>query len=72
MEKLLPLTYHPEKFVVQDQYFHFGAELHDGSQFLQSHLETSVSDNGYNRLVWCAVPGANCCREPKAHRSETS
>jgi hypothetical protein len=67
IKQLLPLTYHAQKAVVQDDDLNIYAALHNGTQFLDGHLYTSVANNGYHRAVLCTVFGAYGCGQRKAH-----
>src|SRR5690606_3278880 len=72
MEQLLPLAYHTQETVVQNHNFHFGTELHNRTQLLNTHLYTAIAYNRNNITMRSTIPCANRCRQSKAHRAQSS
>src|SRR6218665_518789 len=72
MEELLPLSYHAEELVIEDDDLYIGFELHDGAKFLQCHLETTVADDRNSLSAWVTISGSDSCGECKSHGTQAA
>src|SRR5262245_57618130 len=59
MEQLLPLPYHAQELVIKNDDLYRGTELHNCTELLDRHLDTTISDNGYHLTVWSTVFGTD-------------
>src|SRR5579863_3670207 len=71
VEKFLPLAHHTKELIVQYDYFHINPCLHDGTQFLNGHLESSIASNGNYRSFRCSVFCTDGSRQCKSHGTES-
>src|SRR5579885_376369 len=51
VEKLLPLAYHPQIAVVEDSHLDRQAQVSNGCQFLDVHLDATIASNNPDRLI---------------------
>src|SRR5690606_20883145 len=72
MEQLLPLAYHAQEFVIEDKNFYFRTKLHNRSQFLDSHLNSPITNNGNDITLRCTIPCTDSRRKPETHRTKTA
>ena len=70
VEQLLPLPYHAQETVVEDDDFHIDPRLHDGAQLLNGHLNTPIADNGHHRPLRCPKLGPDGRRQRETHRAQ--
>src|SRR5215831_1958842 len=71
MKKLLPLAYHAQELVIEDNDLHINLALHNSAELLQGHLEASISYNGdhrsFRRTYFCTDSSRKC----KSHCPES-
>src|SRR5215203_1714366 len=72
VEELLPLADHPEVAVVQDGDLYVQAELPDGGELLDVHLDAAVAGDDPDRLVRIGERHAHRRRQREAHRAEAA
>ena len=71
-EKILPLPDHPEKPVVDDEYFDGQLVLDNRGQFLGIHLEPAITADGDDRKIGAGKGNAHRRGKRETHRSETT
>ena len=66
-EHRLPLTNIAQEVIVQQNHLHRSLLFHDGTQFLQVHLQAAVSHEYAYRAVRTSKSGTDSCRKAEAH-----
>ena len=72
LKNSLPLAYHSQEIVVKNDDLYIQIFLHDSSQLLDSHLDTTVAGKETDRTVRRSQLRSNGGGKAKAHRSQTS
>ncbi|CDD18300.1 unknown [Prevotella sp. CAG:732] len=70
--QILPLAHIAEVVVVQENHLDWCLLLHDGTQLLDVHLETAISEEATDSSVWRTESGTDGSRKSEAHGSETT
>src|SRR5690554_5566708 len=71
-EQLLPLTYHAKEIIVEENNLDRYLGLMNSSQFLDGHLESTVTNEKYHFPVWRTQFGSHCCRQTEANGSKST
>src|SRR5581483_11378210 len=71
-KQFLPLPYHPEIAVVDDDDLNGQRMIGDGGKLGDGHLEAAVAHNGEDQLIGTGELRADSGRDTKAHRAEAA
>ena len=61
-----------QEVIVQQNHLHRSLLFHDGTQFLQVHLQAAVSHEYAYRAVRTSKSGTDSCRKAEAHSTQAT
>ena len=71
-EQVLPLFYHTQEIIIENNDLHIDTILHDCTQFFDCHLQSSVSGKKADRAVGIAYLGSDSGGKAEPHSAQSA